>query len=73
MFLDELIPMAKELIQQPIAFAGGFFSGLLRLNLHEDPVKSWIDEQAGSTSYTAPAAEATNGNKSTGPQSISID
>jgi hypothetical protein len=72
MFLDELIPMAQELIQQPIAFAGGFLSGLLRLNLHEDPVKSWIDEQAGSTSYTTPPAEPANG-KSTGPQSISID
>ncbi|MBE9188027.1 hypothetical protein IQ270_26145 [Microcoleus sp. LEGE 07076] len=72
MFLDELIPVVKELIQQPIAFAGGFFSGLLRLNLHEDPVRSWIDEQAGSTSYTPPSAEVTN-TKSTGPQSISID
>ena len=72
MFLDELIPVVKELLQQPIAFAGGFFSGLLKLNLYEEPVKSWIDEQAGSTSYTAPTAEATNG-KSTGPQSISID
>jgi hypothetical protein len=72
MFLDELTPMIKELIQQPIAFTGGFFSGLLRLNLHEEPVKSWIDSQAGSTSYTTPPAEPTNG-KSTGPQSISID
>lgn len=72
MFLDELIPVVKELMQQPIAFTGGFFSGLLRLNLHDDPVKSWIDEQAGSSSYTPPAAEASNG-KSSGPQSISID
>lgn len=72
MFLDELIPMVKELIQQPIAFTGGFVSGLLRLNLHDDPVKSWIDEQAGSSSYTPPAASGANG-KSTGPQSISID
>ena len=72
MFLDELIPVAKELLQQPIAFTGGFVSGLLRLNLHEDPVKSWIDDQAGSTSYTPPASETSNG-KSNGPQSISID
>ncbi len=72
MFLDELIPVVKELIQQPIAFTGGFFSGLLRLNLHDDPIKGWIDEQVGSTSYTPPAAEASNG-KSSGPQSISID
>jgi hypothetical protein len=72
MFLDELIPVVKELIQQPIAFTGGFFSGLLRLNLNDDPVKSWIDQQAGSSSYTPPEAEAKN-SKSTGPQSISID
>jgi hypothetical protein len=72
MFLDELIPMVKELIQQPIAFTGGFFSGLLRINLNDDPVKSWIDEQAGSSSYTPSPTSANNG-KSTGPQSISID
>ena len=72
MFLDELIPVVKELFQQPIAFAGGFVSGMLRLNLQQDPVKSWIDEQTGSTSYTPPASETSNG-KSNGPQSISID
>jgi hypothetical protein len=64
--------VVKELIQQPIAFTGGFFSGLLRLNLNDDPVKSWIDQQAGSSSSTPPEAEAKN-SKSTGPQSISID
>lgn len=72
MFLDELIPVVKELFQQPIAFMGGFVSGVLRLNLQQDPVKSWIDEQTGSTSYTPPSSETTNGS-SNGPQSISID
>jgi hypothetical protein len=72
MFLDELIPVVKELFQQPIAFMGGFVSGVLRLNLQQDPVKSWIDEQAGSTSYTPPTSETSNAN-SNGPQSISID
>lgn len=72
MFLDELIPVVKELFQQPIAFMGGFVSGVLRLNLQQDPVKSWIDEQTGSTSYTPPTSETSNG-KSNGPQSISID
>jgi hypothetical protein len=71
MFLDELIPVVKELIQQPIAFTGGFLSGLLRLNLNDDPIKSWIDDRVGST-YTPSAAEDSNG-KSSGPQSISID
>jgi hypothetical protein len=72
MFLDELTPVFKELTQQPVAFLGGFFSGILRLNLSDDPVKSWLDEQTGSTGDTAPTNGSDNG-KSTGPQSISID
>ncbi|CBN58682.1 hypothetical protein PN499_10180 [Kamptonema animale CS-326] len=71
MFLNELTPVLKELTQQPIAFLGGFVSGLLRLNLYDDPVKSWLDQQTGSTSYTPPTEE-NNGNSS-GPQSINID
>jgi len=40
MFLDELTPIVKELFQQPVAFLGGFCSGVFRLNLSDDPVKS---------------------------------
>ncbi|MBW4470871.1 MAG: hypothetical protein KME45_10785 [Stenomitos rutilans HA7619-LM2] len=71
MFLDELSPVWRELSQQPIAFLGGFVSGLLRLNLSEDPVRSWLDQQSGATSYTSTAG-SNNGNSS-GPKSISID
>ncbi|NEQ21443.1 MAG: hypothetical protein F6K28_19920 [Microcoleus sp. SIO2G3] len=51
---------------------GGFFSGVFRLNLSDDPVKSWLDEQAGVIGYTATTTSSDNG-KTTGPQSISID
>lgn len=71
MFLDELTPLVKELSQQPIAFMGGLFSGLLRLNLADDPVKSWLDRQSGTSVYSTDA-EGNNG-KSKGPQSIAID
>jgi hypothetical protein len=71
MFLDELTPVLKELTSQPISFLGGFFSGLFRLNLAEDPVKSWLDENGGTSSQSMSSA-STNGNGS-GPQSISID
>ena len=70
MFMDELMPLLKELSQQPLAFFGGFVSGALRLNLSEDPVRSWLDQQAGMAS-TAPG-DSSNG-KSSGPQSIAID
>ncbi|HAX86169.1 MAG TPA: hypothetical protein DCY91_07830 [Cyanobacteria bacterium UBA11370] len=71
MFLDELSPILKELIQQPLAFVGGFCSGVFRLNLSDDPVKSWLDRQTGSTAYTSPMS-SDNG-KTSGPQSISIE
>ncbi len=71
MFLDELTPVFRELVGHPVAFLGGVVSGFLRLNLSEDPVKSWLDQQSGSRSYSSTASGATNGKS--GPQSISID
>ncbi|MCU0566599.1 MAG: hypothetical protein MUF49_08385 [Oculatellaceae cyanobacterium Prado106] len=71
MFFDELTPLLKEVAGHPIAFLGGFFSGLLRLNLADDPVKSWLDQQSG-TPPTPPPSDSPNG-KSSGPKSISID
>ncbi len=71
MFFDELTPVVKELTGYPVAFLGGFFSGLLRLNLGEDPVKSWLDQQTGTTTASSPTP-GSNG-KSNGPQTISIE
>lgn len=70
MFMDELTPIFKELAQQPVAFLGGFVSGLLRLNLEEDPVRKWLDRQAG---VQASASDQPASRKADGPQSISID
>jgi hypothetical protein len=70
MFLEELAPIAKELITNPIAFLGGFATGILQLDLSQDPVKSWLDQQTGS--FSSPAT-SDNTTPKTGPQSISID
>lgn len=70
MFITELMPVFRELTQQPIAFMGGLFSGVFRLNLKDDPVKSWLDQQTGTTSFSS-SPEVHNGKS--GPQSISID
>jgi hypothetical protein len=58
MFIDELSPIFKQAIQQPVSFFGGLLSGLLRLNLADDPVKTWLNQNISSSS---------------GPQQISID
>jgi hypothetical protein len=71
MFLTELQPAFTELTQQPIAFLGGFVSGILRLNLADDPLKSWLEKQGvTTTSYTSTNTSSSNGSA---PQSISID
>jgi hypothetical protein len=70
MFLDEFTPIVRELISQPVAFLGGFASGLLRLNLSDDPVKSWLEKQTGQP------VDLDNDNQNQppkGPQSITID
>lgn len=71
MFLDELTPIFRELTQQPVAFLGGFCAGMLRLKLTDEPIKSWLDREAGTNTQTAHAPLDQNGK--TGPQSISID
>jgi hypothetical protein len=70
MFIDELSPIVKELAQHPISFLGGFASGVLRLNLGDDPVRSWLSQQTGSTN--SPNSNTENG-KASGPQQINID
>ena len=72
MFISELSPIFREFIQHPASFVGGLFSGVLRLNLADDPVKSWLDQQIRSNSYTSTITDAHNG-KASGPQQISID
>ncbi|MFK8183257.1 MAG: hypothetical protein AB8B99_07765 [Phormidesmis sp.] len=76
MFVDELTPFVRELARQPVAFAGGFFSGLFQLDLTEDPVKSWLNKQGAEPHAAAGSAGKTsnsNTNGAKGPQSIDIE
>jgi hypothetical protein len=70
MFVQELSPIFQEFVHKPMVFLGGFASGLLRLNLSEDPVKTWLDRELGVT--VSPPTPPSGGNGS-GPQSIDID
>lgn len=68
MLLTELTPILKELAKEPVAFCSGFMSGVLRLNLSDDPVKTWLAKQAGFTATVSKPDESKSG-----PQSIDID
>ncbi len=69
MLFNELTPILKELAKEPVAFCSGFISGVLRLNLTDDPVKTWLEKEAGFT----PTSNQTESSKQQGPQSIDID
>ncbi|WP_448561439.1 hypothetical protein [Trichothermofontia sp.] len=73
MFFDELSPVVKELAQHPVAFLGGLCSGLLRLNLDDDPVRSWLDQQAGEAASRKTEGNGKTTDTSRGPQSITIE
>ena len=73
MFLDELAPLFKELTQHPVSFLGGLCSGFLRLNLNDDPVRSWLEQQGATTTYSSFSVDGDRNGNSSGPQSISID
>lgn len=77
MFVDELTPFVRELARQPVAFCGGFFSGLFGLDLAEDPVRTWLGKQgAAPTGSSADGSAFTNNSTKgpqKGPQSIDID
>jgi hypothetical protein len=69
MLLNELTPIFKELAKEPVAFCSGFISGALRLNLTDDPVKTWLEQQAGFTATSNP----NESNDKQKPKSIDID
>ncbi|MEO0869044.1 MAG: hypothetical protein AAFY17_11470 [Cyanobacteria bacterium J06642_11] len=69
MFLDELTPIMQEILGQPVAFFGGLASGFLKLNLGDDPVKSWLTNQGADVSNQSDDDDITG----QGPQTISID
>jgi hypothetical protein len=69
MFLTELAPALQKLIQQPVAFASGFVSGVLHLNLNEEPLSQWLEKQG----YDVVNQNSATTNNSDRPQSIKID
>ncbi|CAK9195651.1 unnamed protein product [Sphagnum troendelagicum] len=65
-------PILKEVLKEPIAFLGGVFAGLLRLDLNEEPLREWVartSEAAGLDLSESPSAD----NDDSIPEDIQID
>ncbi|KAK9117797.1 hypothetical protein Scep_015890 [Stephania cephalantha] len=42
LFNPDQEPILKQALKEPVAFMGGMFAGLLRLDLNEEPLRQWI-------------------------------
>ncbi|CAI9111677.1 OLC1v1011962C2 [Oldenlandia corymbosa var. corymbosa] len=50
-------PIIKDALKEPVAFMGGMFAGLLRLDLNEDPLREWITRTAEAAGITKEQVE----------------
>ncbi|XP_010240160.1 UPF0426 protein At1g28150, chloroplastic isoform X1 [Brachypodium distachyon] len=72
-FGDERI--LREAMKEPVAFMGGVFAGLLRLDLNEDPLKEWVTRtvEASGIAEENSTEESNEGAQNDAPQQIEIE
>ncbi|XP_010460589.1 PREDICTED: UPF0426 protein At1g28150, chloroplastic-like [Camelina sativa] len=68
-------PILSEALKEPIAFVGGMFAGLLRLDLNEEPLKDWVTRtvEASGIMEEGVDADGTVSNDEEAPQQIEIE
>ncbi|XP_040998890.1 UPF0426 protein At1g28150, chloroplastic isoform X2 [Juglans microcarpa x Juglans regia] len=69
--IDE--PILKEALKEPVAFMGGMFAGLLRLDLKEEPLKEWIERTVEASGVTEEEIDAEGSKPEEVPQQIEIE
>nr|GMC71161.1 UPF0426 protein At1g28150, chloroplastic [Ipomoea batatas] len=74
-YVDNGLPDVSldECQTEPIAFMGGVFAGLLRLDLNEDPLKEWVTKTVEASGITAEEIQATEIESEETPQQIEIE
>jgi len=58
--------------QEPIAFFGGVFAGLLRLDLNEEPLREWVAQTSEAAGLDL-SESASADNDDSIPEDIQID
>ncbi|KAL3512981.1 hypothetical protein ACH5RR_025698 [Cinchona calisaya] len=66
-------PILKDALKEPIAFMGGMFAGLLRLDLNEDPLREWIARTAEAAGVTDEEIGNDDVQSEESPQQIEIE
>ncbi|KAK9115480.1 hypothetical protein Sjap_014427 [Stephania japonica] len=74
LFNPDREPILKQALKEPVAFMGGMFAGLLKLDLNEEPLKQWVTmtvEASGITEEDVVANESKL--EELAPQQIEIE
>ncbi|CAL0321079.1 unnamed protein product [Lupinus luteus] len=66
-------PVLKEALKEPVAFLGGVFAGVLRLDLNEEPLKEWITRTAEAAGISTEETDAEETTTEAAPQEIQIE
>ncbi|KAL8236736.1 hypothetical protein R6Q59_017817 [Mikania micrantha] len=63
----------KKAFKEPVAFLGGMFAGVLRLDLNEDPLKEWVTKTVEASGIITDTVELDQQDTTPQPQQIEID
>ncbi|XP_027367315.1 UPF0426 protein At1g28150, chloroplastic [Abrus precatorius] len=66
-------PIAKEALKEPVAFLGGMFAGILRLDLNEEPLKEWVNRTVEAAGISEEETNAEESATEAAPQEIQIE
>ncbi|XP_021765169.1 UPF0426 protein At1g28150, chloroplastic-like [Chenopodium quinoa] len=67
-------PILKEAFKEPVAFMGGMFAGLLKLDLNEEPLKEWVNKTVEASGITEEEIDAQRPDvEEESPQQIDIE
>ncbi|KAK1430292.1 hypothetical protein QVD17_12934 [Tagetes erecta] len=66
-------PILKKAFKEPVAFMGGMFAGVLRLDLKEDPLKEWVARTVEASGIVTDEEEVDLESNVTQPQQIEIE
>ncbi|KAL2325241.1 hypothetical protein Fmac_024299 [Flemingia macrophylla] len=66
-------PIVKEALKEPVAFFGGIFAGLLRLDLNEEPLKEWVTRTVEAAGISEEEVNTEESTTEAAPQEIQIE
>ncbi|GLU12790.1 hypothetical protein SLE2022_294490 [Rubroshorea leprosula] len=66
-------PILQQALKEPVAFMGGMFAGLLRLDLNDDPLKEWVSRTVEAAGITEEIGDEGSKDEEDAPQQIEIE